>query len=96
MGAYGTNLTRAKKQANANAWTFGRPYYVVSTSAGLYVQREKPANPDSIVYVATETRAFAQHRQQDPHCTCPDCLRWHETQQATAAAGLQAHQESDE
>jgi hypothetical protein len=44
-----SNLTAATRQAQANALSFGRPYYIVSTSMGLNVERDAPRNADLLV-----------------------------------------------
>ena len=44
-----SNLTAATKQALGNAQYFGRPYYIITTTAGLYVERDAPANADLLV-----------------------------------------------
>lgn len=49
---FGTNFDGAKKQAQANADTFGVPYYIVSTTMGIAVEREIPADETRIVATA--------------------------------------------
>lgn len=48
----GNNLTKAREAAQGNADYFGVPYYVVSCSDGLRVEREKPVNEALISHTA--------------------------------------------
>lgn len=56
---FGNNLTKAREQAQANADTFGIPYYVVTTSMGLAVEREAPRDTSRIIVTALPRRTHA-------------------------------------
>lgn len=53
MFVHRNNLTKAKQVADELADYFSVTYYVVSTSMGLHVEREKPEDVQLIVHTAT-------------------------------------------
>lgn len=52
MSIHGNNLTAAKQAAQANADFFRVPFYVVSCSDGLRVEREFPKDQQLLSFVA--------------------------------------------
>lgn len=48
---YFDNLAKARKQALANVKTFGVPYYIVGTTMGMEVTRERPEDKTRIIEI---------------------------------------------